>query len=498
VNEQPYLSVVATSRNDDHGGNPLYRTQLFVSGLIAQSDRFKVPTELVLVEWNPPADRPRLAEVLEWPSNEGWCNVRIIEVPSEEHARFDYSDRLPLYQMIGKNVGIRRARGEFVVATNIDVLFSDDLMRFLAERRLKHGFVYRNDRIDVPAELDHHWPIERQLAFCSSSAIRVNRREGTLDLRDGVFYRIYPHLSLGTWLRNTPKGRWLAESRVGRVLGIHALAHIRPIPHEGVYGRIVDGSRFGLAAVARATRVRLSTVRFALWRAYAFAYWIVAGFNSPRLVPRRIKRLVSRLIAGATQEADALASGLPGTRGDRSHLGRLPLLIAAGVGRLAVRKWEALKLVWEAEVARVPLHTNASGDFTLMSLEDWSNTHGYAELQMYSMHIDGLHLYVSHYLDIHERFLPFPIYHVEHTGGFRPEAKGADALDATLARRAIPQITNDQLLAYIHDMYRSRRPIPFNGDDWGLAGVELPETSPTSRVRTAAIGLASAVKGGNE
>src|SRR6266481_6896768 len=108
----PYLTVVATARNDDHGGNPLYRMQLFVDGLISQCDRFKLPAELVLVEWNPPADRPRLAEALEWPASDGYCAVRIVEVPNELHSRLAYSNRLPLFQMIGKNVGIRRAHGE--------------------------------------------------------------------------------------------------------------------------------------------------------------------------------------------------------------------------------------------------------------------------------------------------------------------------------------------------------------------------------------------------
>jgi len=84
----PYLSVVATARNDDHGGNPLYRMQLFVDGLIAQCDRHRLPAELVLVEWNPPTDRPRLAEVLRWPESDGWCRVRIVEVPPEEDAEF--------------------------------------------------------------------------------------------------------------------------------------------------------------------------------------------------------------------------------------------------------------------------------------------------------------------------------------------------------------------------------------------------------------------------
>jgi len=34
--------------------------------------------------------------------------------------------------MIAKNVGIRRTRGEFVLATNIDVLFDEGLIAYIA------------------------------------------------------------------------------------------------------------------------------------------------------------------------------------------------------------------------------------------------------------------------------------------------------------------------------------------------------------------------------
>jgi hypothetical protein len=404
--------------------------------------------------------------------------VRIIEVPHEEHCRLEYSDRLPLYQMIGKNVGIRRARGEYVVATNIDILFSDELMRFIASRRLQHGFVYRVDRVDVPAELDGAWPMAQQLAFCAASAIRINRREGTLDYRDGTFYRIYPYFSLGSWLRNAPRGRRLAESRVGRLLGIYALVHRRLVPHSGFGGWLQDASRFGLRHIAIATRSAIFVLRFVWHRVYAFVYWIVAGFNSPRLVPRRIRKLLVRLAASAPRGSLAAEADAGAARVGRGSRLRLPIAVVRGIGVLAMRKRESLALAWAVERARVPLHTNASGDFTLMSREDWFTTRGYAELQMYSMHIDGLHLYVSHYLGIRERFLPFPVFHIEHGGGFRPEAKGEESLDATLARRAIPQITNAELLAYIEDMYRTRRPTPFNAGNWGLADAELPEARP--------------------
>ncbi len=172
----PYLSVVVTSRNDDHGGNLLRRTQIFINGLLEQCRRHRLSAELIMVEWNPPADKPRLAEALSWPQGNGYCSVRIIEVPPELHRRFSHSERLPLFQMIAKNVGIRRARGRFVLATNIDILFSDELMRFLASKRLSPRHFYRVDRYDVPSDVPNDIPIEEQLEFCRNNIIRVNDR----------------------------------------------------------------------------------------------------------------------------------------------------------------------------------------------------------------------------------------------------------------------------------------------------------------------------------
>jgi hypothetical protein len=183
----PYLSVVVTARNDDHGGNLLGRMQAFVNGWMEQCRRHRLPSELIIVEWNPLPDRPPLADVLVWPDAGGFCDVRIIEVPPEIHQSFRNWQAMPLYQMIGKNVGIRRARGEFVLATNIDILFSDELMRFFAERRLEPGKMYRVNRWDVMADVPVNASVEEQLAYCQSHLIRLNAREGTFRLgTDGV------------------------------------------------------------------------------------------------------------------------------------------------------------------------------------------------------------------------------------------------------------------------------------------------------------------------
>ena len=172
----PYLSVVAVSRNDDHGGDPLRRTQLFIDSLAWQAEHFSLETELIIVDWNPPEGKPGLAEVLNFPVNPCFC-ARVIVVPPELHNGYRHGDRLPLFQMIGKNVGIRRAKGQFIVATNIDILFDDALVAFLAKRELSPQVMYRVDRFDIDNALpsENH---QEQQAFCRNrnNLIRTNQR----------------------------------------------------------------------------------------------------------------------------------------------------------------------------------------------------------------------------------------------------------------------------------------------------------------------------------
>src|SRR5437879_11244136 len=79
----PEFSFVATSRNDDHGGDVLRRTQSFVERLAEQCERHRGAAELVLVEWNPPPSRAGLIEVLGWPAGTEWFSGRRSSVPRQ-------------------------------------------------------------------------------------------------------------------------------------------------------------------------------------------------------------------------------------------------------------------------------------------------------------------------------------------------------------------------------------------------------------------------------
>jgi hypothetical protein len=179
---EPSISIVVTTRNDDHGGSLLRRTQTFINALIGQCKRHDLPAELLIVEWNPPVDRPRLAQALRWPADPSPCQVRIIEVPPALHARLKISEVLPLFQMIGKNVGIRRARAPFILCTNIDILFSDELMQFLASGELRAGRMYRIDRHDVETDVPVDAPVEAQVRYCREHLLRLNAPDGTFVL----------------------------------------------------------------------------------------------------------------------------------------------------------------------------------------------------------------------------------------------------------------------------------------------------------------------------
>jgi hypothetical protein len=87
--------------------------------------------------------------------------------------------------MIAKNVGIRRSRGVFVLPTNIDLLFSDELFALFALKELDPECFYRIDRHDIsypflPSGLS--W--EQRLKQCRSSVIRVHGQHGTNKVGD--------------------------------------------------------------------------------------------------------------------------------------------------------------------------------------------------------------------------------------------------------------------------------------------------------------------------
>ncbi len=147
--DRPYLSIVIASRNDGYANGMLHRIQVCVDSFIEQLERFDHPSELILVDWNPPEGRG-LWNALRWPKLVRRCTVRLITVPPKLHARLPFADRLPILIHRARNVGIRRARGEFVLPTSPDIFLSDELAEWFGTRQMDPGHMYRLPRRDVP------------------------------------------------------------------------------------------------------------------------------------------------------------------------------------------------------------------------------------------------------------------------------------------------------------------------------------------------------------
>jgi glycosyltransferase involved in cell wall biosynthesis len=159
-----YLSVVVPVPDDSD-------IQAAVAQFREYCRRQRIPSEVILL-----TRTPRLAETLKLPALPGPCAVRIIEAPT-----------------IADNVGIRRARGRFVFATNLDDLLSRDLLQFIAAHYRRYGTLRLRD-IATP--------------------------DGSLVLGSGWFPRERAGAKPFRWFRNDAEIRVYADSDSQRVLAM--------------------------------------------------------------------------------------------------------------------------------------------------------------------------------------------------------------------------------------------------------------------------------------
>jgi len=484
---KPYLSLVVAARNDDHGGNMLGRMQGMLDSWIGQAESYGLHSEIVVVEWNPPADRPRLKDSLRWPSQPKYCDVRFVEVPPDVHARFRNAAAIPLHQMIAKNTGIRRARGEFVLATNIDIIFSAELMEFLAKRPLEAGVMYRIDRNDVSNAVPANASLSELLTFCESHMLRVFAREGefqlsangqrTLDREDIVPQDAGVRFGAG-WssveCSDQQRYRWL-ESEA-------ELYFERP---DAASARLMFTAEVGPSAGQEPVTLEIRDPAGAV-----LAVAVVTGRCQLGLqVPEQI--VSGRLRLGVQ------GSDLPLTRNPR--IANLRVL-ALEWGRVrppadvATRDWRLDVLdarpafnwaesfdapsPFSADIRKAAyLHTNACGDFTLLSRDDWFSLRAYPEFPIWPMHIDALFCYAAHHAGVRESILrePLRIYHVEHSSGAGWTPEGEQERVARIRSKGLSELSYPAFVKWVDLMRRYDSPLTFTRVNWGLGDCKLPE-----------------------
>lgn len=168
------LTITWVSRNDDHGRNLIGRIQAALDALEEYHLTLGMDIELIFVEWNPPSDTPRLRETLRIPD----FPLRWIEVPAELHQMFGYSDRIPLYQHIGANVGMRRAQGDWVLTTTHDIVFSEKIARLIASEQFAENCFYRTGRLDGYTYFGKPLPVAERISQIEQMCVRLKDYNG--------------------------------------------------------------------------------------------------------------------------------------------------------------------------------------------------------------------------------------------------------------------------------------------------------------------------------
>lgn len=162
------ITLTWISRNDDHGGKLIPRTQAALNAL-AEYRQQGLDVELIFVEWNPPQGVPKLYDLLTWE-----IPVRWYEIPVRIHKGVPHWKQFGLRIHIAVNVGMRRARGKWVLTTTNDCIFSAGLARTLAAEPFQDNCFYRAPRFDAHADLSLNLSVAERIMYMEEHMIQRN------------------------------------------------------------------------------------------------------------------------------------------------------------------------------------------------------------------------------------------------------------------------------------------------------------------------------------
>ncbi|KAG0166648.1 hypothetical protein DFQ28_005521 [Apophysomyces sp. BC1034] len=136
-----YLTVIMVTRNDDYAGNQYHRLQNAIDSTYLLAEKTQTLMELLIIEWNPPVGRRGVRGVYRYRRSK-FLTYRIISVPSQIHRPMHENTQISLYEYEGKNLGLRYARGEFVVCTNQDDIWSANMQNAIVSRAWRKKMFY--------------------------------------------------------------------------------------------------------------------------------------------------------------------------------------------------------------------------------------------------------------------------------------------------------------------------------------------------------------------
>ena len=242
----PYISFVVAGGNGDYDGRFPDRLNSFTDIIRDQCQQFKLECEIVVVDWNPPHDRPPLHETLKTGLVNEHPAVRTVLVPSAIHQKLPGADNCQFLEFLAKNTGVRRAQGKFILVTNPDIVFCDELIERLARCDLNQDTFYRVDRIEITGRPPTDGDRESVLAYCEQQAIRLAAPGYTVDMDPNLPFPLRLSKARHTARRNREKNVPLrVEDRIhtnasGDFMLMHrdAWARLRGFPERADSGHV--------------------------------------------------------------------------------------------------------------------------------------------------------------------------------------------------------------------------------------------------------------------
>jgi hypothetical protein len=145
----PYVSFVTWGRNDGYTEDYVARTAKALTVLVRQLEAAALDSEIIVSEWNPAPERPLLVDSLDLPLASPHVAIRGIVSDPGHHIRFKGASEHGMHSGEAWNVGIRRARGQYVLPKASDTFLSTETIDRIARRDLEPDTLYRVERYDV-------------------------------------------------------------------------------------------------------------------------------------------------------------------------------------------------------------------------------------------------------------------------------------------------------------------------------------------------------------
>jgi len=152
------LSAVVCARNDDYGG---FLKERAIISLASMLDTFD---EVIYVDWN--SEGKNLIEELgDNIPNTGKLKYYIVTPKQHKEFTNNDPDAQKVVEVLARNLGIRRATGDIIVSTNIDVVsppkeWVERFFKTLYNKDMAYTFARRNVAIKNIGEIDLTTPLK--------------------------------------------------------------------------------------------------------------------------------------------------------------------------------------------------------------------------------------------------------------------------------------------------------------------------------------------------